>query len=62
MGVVMYIVFIVIVNSMKKWSRMIKTSLGVEDKAFHGTGRKLGGAPTEVQPPSTHPQVCRTYM
>ena len=41
---------------------MIKTSLGVEDKAFHGTGRKLGGAPTEVQPPSTHPQVCRTYM
>lgn len=40
---------------------MIKTSLGVEDKAFHGTGRKLGGAPTEVQPPSTHSQVCRIY-
>lgn len=46
---------------MKKWSRMIKTTLGVEEKTFQGTGRKLGdGKPTNASQSSsfTHNQVC----
>ena len=42
---------------MKKYSRLIKSTLGVEDKAFQGAGRKLGG--DTPQNPSPHlPQVC----